>query len=261
VNVRATPVRALVPCLLAVIACTSGTETDNPASGSLVRFDASTCKSETVERSTVPGRSADALVTASDYDGLTCLEWERQTDQELVIRFLNVTGPCAVAWQGNATTTVDGGLALTAKNPSCEITRCGSCLYDLEFVVKDSVPPGLDVTLALADCKGEPSGRTLSAVLPADATDSGILCRYADGSAFGQKLAREGLCGARFSPCGAASGTCPENTSCSDELTCTELGDELGSVLCLAPCTLDEDCAPAGVTRCEEGVCVVPPGF
>jgi hypothetical protein len=262
VNVRAQPfARALAPGLLLVVACASGTETDNPASGPLVRFDASACKTEPVERSTAPGRSTDAFVTTSDDDGLSCVEWERREDGELALRFLNVTGPCSVEWRGTATARADGGLDVLAKNPSCEIARCGSCLYDFELAVKDTVPSGLSVTLALANCKGELSEQTLSVVLPADAADSGIRCRYADGSAYGQQLAQEGRCGSRFSPCGAGSISCPENTSCTAGLACTELGDGVGSMLCLASCTADEGCSPTGVTRCENGVCSVPPAF
>jgi hypothetical protein len=262
VNVRAKPLaRALVPGLLVVVACASGTETDNPASGPLVRFDASACKKEPVERSTLPGRSTDAFVTASDYDGLTCVEWERGEGGELALRFLNVAGPCSVAWQGAATARADGGLDVVVKNPSCEVARCGSCLYDFELAVRDAEPAGGNVTLALADCEGELSEQTLSAVLPADAADSGILCRLTDASAFAQQLAQEGRCGSVFSPCGAGSTFCPENTTCTDGLTCTDLGDGLGSLRCLASCAVDEDCTPPGVTQCEDGVCAVPPAF
>jgi len=245
--------------LLCAVGCASGTETDNPAEP-LVRFEGSVCKKEAAQTSEVPGQSSEAFVTASDYDGLSCIEWERREGGELGLKFSNVEGPCSVPWEGSVKKT-GNGLDVVASNPTCEIAPCGWCLYDFELTVARTEPTGLGVTLGLVSCAGEAPQQSEAVTLPADASDSGILCRYAHGVAFDEQLAVEGRCGARFGPCASASSYCGPNGSCADGLVCTDVGGTIGSMRCLDPCETDADCTPVGVTRCADGVCTVPAAF
>src|SRR5262245_5201473 len=94
-----------------VAACSSAGGEAPPLTGDLATFSDSGCKKE----ATGDGGGDDGddgggygspirepLVTASDYDGLRCIEWERQADDVLTLRLLNFDGPCGASWTGRA---------------------------------------------------------------------------------------------------------------------------------------------------------------
>jgi hypothetical protein len=93
--------------------------------------------------------------------------------------------------------------------------------------------------------------------LPADAADSGILCRYAHASGYQQQAAATGNCGTRFVQCGVEAYC--ESPDCVDGLACTEVAPD--DQRCLVPCETDDDCTPAGTAQCVGGLCEVPAGF
>lgn len=247
-------VLASVGVIGAAAACEGGTETDNPRKdGTLVAFDASACKKEAAAES---GRSQEALVTASDYDGLRCVEWEKQTNGELTVRLLNVNGGCSVPWEGDARVRDDATLELTLVNPSCAIARCGWCIYDFAFTLRGAPPPaGLPIEVGQVACPGEDPEWDPTIVLPDAAGDSGILCRYANQFAYDQQLSEQDRCGSKFGTCGDQGGFCASGggpIACRDNLVCSPADD---ASRCLEPCTTDADCTPQAVSACIDGIC------
>lgn len=245
--------RATVLASGAVVACAGGTETDNPhKSGDLVAFDASACKKEAVEAS---GTSSEAFVVASEFDGLTCLEWETENDETVTFRVLNLNGGCSVQWSGDAVVQADGSLELLLTNTQCAVARCGWCLYDFQFGVRN-VPPlsALPVRIGTIGCPGEAPSFDNELTLPEDAPASGILCRYTSIFAYDQLLGERDLCGSRFGSCRDEAGFCTTEgaTECREGLVCAPVDD---TKRCLSPCETDDDCAPREVSACVDGIC------
>lgn len=245
--------RASVWASGAVVACASGTETDNPhKSGDLVAFDASACKKEAAETS---GKSFEAVVAASEYDGLTCLEWETKSDGVVSFRILNLNGGCSVPWSGDAVVRADGSLELLLTNTKCAVAACGWCLYDFEFGVRN-VPPlsGLPVRIGTIGCPGETPTFDHELTLPEDAEAAGVLCRYTKSFAYDQLLAEQDRCGSQLGSCRDQAGFCKTEgaAQCRGDLVCAPTDD---SNRCLTPCTSDDDCSPREVSACVDGVC------
>jgi hypothetical protein len=245
--------RASVWASGAVVACAGGTETDNPhKSGDLVAFDASACKTEAAETS---GKSFEAVVATSEYDGLTCLEWETKSGGVVSFRVLNLNGGCSVTWSGDAVVRADGSLELLLTNTKCAVAACGWCLYDFQFDVRN-VPPlsGLPVRIGTIGCPGETPTFDHELSLPADAGPSGILCRYTNVSAYDQLLVEHDRCGSQFGSCRDQDGFCKTDGApeCREGLVCTPAAD---SERCLTPCTSDYDCSPGEVSACVDGIC------
>jgi hypothetical protein len=237
-----------------VVACAGGTETGNPNhGGSVVAFDASACKKEQPVES---GRSQQGIVDASEYDGLRCVEWERTSDSLLTLRLLNVNGGCSVPWQGEGHVRDDGSLELLLVNPKCAVALCGWCLYDFAFTLRDApAPAGLPIEVGQVACPGDEPTWEPALVLPADAGDSGIVCRYANQFAYDQQLQEQDRCGSQFGTCGDQGGFCSASGGpivCRDDLVCSPAD---GVNRCLEPCTADADCAPHAVSACIDGIC------
>jgi hypothetical protein len=246
-------VRTSVWASSSLVACAGGTETDNPRKpGDLVSFEASACKKEAPEES---GRSSEALVASSEYDGLTCVEWETEGSGVLTLRILNLNGGCSVPWNGNAEVQEDGSLDLTLENPKCAIAACGWCLYDFRFTVRGAPPPGgLPLRIGTIACPGEAPSWDHALSLPEDAGDSGIVCRYAHPVAYDEQLEREDRCGAKFGTCGGQGGFCTISGTepCREGLVCSAAD---ATDRCLEPCDTDEDCSPRAVSACVDGIC------
>ena len=246
--------RAGVAVLGTVVACEGGTETDNPGKGeTLVSFEASACKKDAEVQS---GQSQEALVTASEYDGLRCVEWEKQRGGELTIRLLNVNAGCSIPWNGEASVRDDGTVELRLVNTACAVALCGWCIYDFSFTLKGAAPPaGLPIEVGQVACLGGAPEWEPVIVLPDDAPDSGILCRYANQFAYDQLLGEQDRCGSKFGTCGNQGGFCAPTggtTTCRDDLVCVP-ADEASR--CLEPCRSDDDCTPRAVSACVDGVC------
>jgi hypothetical protein len=236
------------------VACEGGTETGNPGKDdSLVAFDASACKKDAEVPS---GQSQEALVTASEYDGLRCVEWEKQSDGKLTVRLLNVHGGCSIPWKGEAGVRDDGTVELRLVNPACAVALCGWCIYDFSFTLKGApAPAGLPLEVGQVACPGDAPEWDPVIVLPDDAADSGILCRYANQFAYDQLLGEQDRCGSKFGTCGDQGGFCAPaggTTTCRDDLVCA-LADDASR--CLEPCHSDDDCTPRAVSACVDGVC------
>jgi hypothetical protein len=225
------------------VSCAGGTETENPAT--LEDFSSSACKSRAAD----PGQQA--LVVASDAEGLQCVEWTKNGDKTLTIRLLNFPEPCGDNYLGTAKAATDGTLELAVHKASCDVFRCGTCVFDFEYALT-GVDTGreLSIHLGSAICATEPTMFTDEITLPVDQQDSGVACRYLGRSAVEQYGRGRGTCGERNLPCGTCDGT--DTQTCSSGLTCTEVDDN--DSRCLASCETDADCA-GGLTTCQDGLC------
>jgi hypothetical protein len=227
----------------AVVSCAGGTETDNPAT--LKDFSASACKT----RQTDPAQQA--LVVASDAEGLQCIEWQADATGSLELELLNFPEPCGNAYLGAATQAAGGPLLLSVHKDSCEVFRCGTCVFDFRFTLQ-----GIDTTRDLplkigsAVCEGEPIDYADAFTLPLATQASGSVCRYLYRNAVEQYGRERGTCGSQNLPCGDCTST--DTTSCGAGLTCTQVATS--DARCLATCSRDDDCA-GGLTRCQDGVC------
>lgn len=229
--------------LASVVSCAGGTETGNPAT--LKGFTASGCKSRP------PEAGQQALVRASDAEGLQCVEWSRDAGGSLTLRLLNFPEPCGDQYLGAAGVTKAGELELSVYKDSCGVLRCGTCVFDFDFQLSgiDATAP-LDLRTGTANCKSDPTTWDDTVTLAVDQADSGVLCRYLERSALEQYGRGRGTCGQLDMPCGDCGGL--DTQSCGDGLTCTEIG--AGDSRCLAPCASDSDCA-GGLTTCQDGLC------
>lgn len=229
--------------LVAALSCTGGTETDNPAT--LTDFTGSACKSQTQD----PGQQA--IVLESDAEGLQCVEWEKQPDGSLGVRLLNFPEPCGDDYQGTARLAQDGSLELAVHKASCDVLRCGSCVFDFAYTLSgiDFAEP-LSIHLGSAVCASQPTTFADEVTLPVDERDRGVVCRYLERSPLEQYGRGRGSCGERNLPCGTCDGT--DNLTCQSGLTCSELDDN--DSRCLQDCTSDADCA-GGLTTCQDGLC------
>jgi hypothetical protein len=163
--------------LLVFISCT-GTETDNP----LVDFNHSGCKNHgddtALSASGVASQRHALDVDGGTDDGRYCFAWQVADDGTLRIDVVNYPTACSVDFSSASASLGEGALALSIQRASCVVARCGGCVYDLAFDVRD-----VDHTRPLAlelierNCEGEPidgAGKTLT--LPIDAEDSGERC-------------------------------------------------------------------------------------
>jgi hypothetical protein len=230
--------------LVAAVSCTGGTETDNPAT--LADFSSSACKS----REGDPGQQA--LVLESDAEGLQCVEWTQEASGSLGVRLLNFPEPCGEDYLGTAKTAADGTLELAVHKSSCEVFRCGTCVFDFAYTLSgvDSSQP-LSIHLGSATCATEPTTFTDEVTLPVDEQETGVVCRTLNRSAVEQYGRGRGRCGARNMPCGTCDGA--DNTSCDTGLTCVEVASN--DTRCLEICTTSDDCT-GGLTTCQDGHCM-----
>lgn len=245
--------RRAMPCLLlplwlvASCAGAGGTETDNP-DDVLTDFSSSSCKNKP------PGDGQQALVLASDAEGLQCVEWEAQDDGGLQLRLLNFPEACGKQYLGRAEHGSDGALQVSVYKNDCQVYRCGTCVYDFDFELEHvALDEALRLRVGNAVCASQPTTFDEEFTLPIDEEPSGIRCRPLGGYALQQYASARGSCGERNMPCGDCAS--PGNTACAAGTTCQEL--ESGDSRCLTSCTSDDDCL-AGLTSCVEGACRAP---
>jgi hypothetical protein len=236
---------ALVMTVFSATSCAGGTETDNPAV-SVADFSSSSCKNRDV------GGGQQGLRLETSPDGLQCLTWTAETDA-LRIQLLNFPEPCGDRYLG-AASLAGGALQLSVYKDSCQVLRCGTCVFDFDFElggVDESRP--LALQLGSAVCETEPTAFGDELTLPLDEQPSGARCRYLERSAVEQYGRERGTCGTANMPCGDCMSA--DQASCAAGTTCTEVAD--GDARCLAPCESDDDCVP-GVTACTGGFCRAP---
>lgn len=238
--------RIAVTFLVSVVSstsCSGGTETGNPAA-TLKDFSASACKT----RELPPG--TQALVLASDADGLQCVEWSAGEDGSLAVRLLNFPEPCGNAYLGRASLASDG-LALSVYKDTCPAFKCGWCVFDFDFALGGvDTAHDLPVRAGSAACETEPTTYTDELSLPLAKQPEGVVCRNMERSPLEWYGRARDKCGQRNFPCGDCNGA--DQTSCDAGLTCTEIA--AGDSRCLQQCATDDDCA-GGLTTCQDGVC------
>jgi hypothetical protein len=234
--------------LASVVSCagtgtgTGGTETGNPAS--LEHFAASDCKSRAPE----PGQQA--LLLASAVDGLQCVEWSRDAAGALDLRLSNFPEPCGDKYLGAAHVADDGALELSVYKDSCEVFRCGTCVFDFDFRLSGiEAESPLELRTGTATCESAKTTWEEALSLAIDEQPSGVRCRYLRRNVLDQYASSRGTCGQRNMPCGDCSSVGP--SSCADGLTCSSVAD--GDARCLASCSSDDDCG--GAMACRDGSC------
>jgi hypothetical protein len=246
----------LIPLFGALLplAC-GGTETGNPASpaGPLTHFESSACKTDANAESGSNGQTQQALVVASSYDGLQCIEWEHGASAgDITLRLINFPGGCSVKWDGKATVDAPGTVDLELVNTGCTVARCGTCLYDATYDLTGITnAASLGVRIGYVDCPTMGDVRwQFETTLAMGTSPSGITCRYAPlNSVLSSKA-----CGGPNLLCGGASGIC-NSTPCPGDLVCAPVSAD--DQRCLAACTTDGDCSPAGTLTCVAGLCRV----
>lgn len=240
-------------CLGAVAACT-GTDVGNPPRGGLADFETPGCKHGDEAKALPPSVRGLAL-NDSAYAGLTCFVWQR-SGEDLRIEVTNYAAGCGsdAGWKPSSRLRADGALELVLDNPTCLSAKCGWCLYDLGFEVRDVgvMSQALEVHVLGDTCSDERSD--LAATLAIDDAASGVVCSYANKWALDWHACELESTGQERMPCGVCRE--PGSTTCAAGLTCTEVEPEHS--LCLASCSSDADCAPRDVLRCEDGVCRLP---
>lgn len=231
--------------LASLVSCSgSGTETDNPLAP-LRDFSSSGCKNE--EQAPQP----QALVRESDADGLTCVEWQRGAGGDLDLQLYNFSAACGDEYLGKAGFTSDGTLEVSVYRDTCQVAKCGSCLFDFHYQLQSvSADAPLSVRIGAAVCESQPTTFSDELTLPIDAQESGIACRALESAALAWYARGRGACGNVNMPCGASCEGA--DRTCGEGLSCTELAPS--DSRCLVDCESDEDC-PSGLTRCLDGVC------
>lgn len=232
-----------------VVSCAGGTETDNPASP-LAGFESSACKTKAAS----PG--PQALVLESDVEGLQCVEWEQLGSDSLRLRLLNFPAPCGEQYLGRAATGSDGALEVSVYKDTCDVFRCGTCVFDFDYELSVTLDEPLELRLGTAICASKPTTFDLELMLPVDTESSGITCRALEHSALEMYGRARGTCGQRNMPCGDCNTA--DVSSCTGDLVCTTLGDN--DARCLVPCASNDECT-AGVTTCLDGVCQAATSF
>lgn len=229
--------------LAAAVSCTGGTETTNPAT--LADFSSSACKSREGDP------SQQALVLESDAEGLQCVEWAQDASGSLDVRLLNFPEPCGEDYLGTAKTVADGSLELVVHKSTCDVFRCGTCLFDFAYTLAgiDTSQP-LSIHLGSATCASEPTTFTDEVTLPVDEHETGVVCRYVTRNYIEQYGDGRNRCGERNMPCGTCDGR--DTTTCATGLTCAEVASD--DTRCLESCSTSDDCA-GGLTTCDDGLC------
>jgi hypothetical protein len=208
--------------------------------------------------SAVDYRTVEQALLARDETpiALECLQWNHGGGKAM-FSFRNFAGPCSVVWDGEATLKAPGEVVIGLHNSSCEIARCGSCIYDvnaeLAGPLEALVAPGSSVTrvtLELHDCKGE---STQSYDWEIFLKESGASCRPVDGWSWFYEQASQSEAFTEtqlnlYAPCGDSEGAveCTEDRSCSGGY-------------CVPGCGADVDCPLGGALTCREGACLVKP--
>lgn len=217
-----------------------------------------------------PRGSATGLGSALDYGGieqalvardetplaLECLQWNYGGGSAMLF-VRNFAGPCSVVWEGETTLRAAGDVVISLRNSSCDIARCGSCLYDADAELASPlaalVADGSDstrVTLELRDCNGE---LTRAQDWEITLEERGDSCRPVEGwSWVYDKASQSGAFSETqlnlYAPCGDSEGAveCTEDRSCNGGY-------------CVPGCGSDVDCPLDGALTCRDGACMLKP--
>lgn len=209
-------------------ACT-GTDSGNPP---VIDFRNSACHDQSYQGD----KDLQSLAPDARYKGLTCVVSERHPDA-LHLYVSNYAAACAegVSWAPRIEQR-NGGIDLILEDDTCQVGRCGTCLYDLDFVLP---PASGEVHLYQQGCGNE--RHEIAAPL------EGTACDYTSMSALvfravgdtGERM----LCG---------DGPYSAKGPCDPGLTCTQVNtDPYGR--CLRSCKSDTDCDT--FSTCSDNVC------
>jgi hypothetical protein len=222
-------------------------------------FSSSACKKDTAAKVALAHlRKLNVIDSEAGLDGLRCVAWERVGTNELKLDLYNFDAACGALWTGDGVVAADGTLALHVNNPSCQIAKCGICLYDWSFDLHLSVAANQAVALDIAvdACEGQQSTQRSSAVIGPEA--KGIRCTLAHYGAMNWQATAAGTCGKAGMPCVGSllcgSGSFTSTGTCADDLVC-DSSSAVNEPVCFVPCTTVADCPRADVYGCQAGLC------
>jgi hypothetical protein len=236
----------------AVAACSGGGVSQDS-------FSSSACKKETTaEMRLARMRSLNVLGSEAGLEGLRCVAWKRASDDRLLLDLYNFEGACGAVWTGEGKLAADGSLAVHIDNPSCQIAKCGICLFDWSLDLHLGLPAdqavGLDV--AVDSCAGEETTTHVAALIGPEAT--GIRCALAHYGALNWQATAKGTCGQAGMPCEGSllcgSGSFTSTGTCAAGLVCDSAA-AVNEPVCLVPCTTTAECPRADVYACQAGAC------
>jgi hypothetical protein len=228
-----------------LLAACSGTDTGNPP---VIDFRNSACHDQSydVDKDAIlQSLDEGPLVPDEHYKGLTCLVSERRTDA-LHLFVSNYVAACAegVNWKPRVEERSDGGLDLILEDDDCQVGRCGSCLYDLDFELPLELASAREVHVYQQGCGSE--RHEIAATL---SKPNGVACDYISTSALVFRARDE--TGERML-CGTDSSF-GELGPCDANLACTQLDTAQPYGRCLRTCTTNTDCD--ALSQCTTGVC------
>ncbi|MET0286476.1 MAG: hypothetical protein ABW352_18485 [Polyangiales bacterium] len=222
-----------------LLAACSGTDTGNPP---VIDFRNSAChdQSYTGDKDAIlQSLDEGPLTPDARYKGATCVVSERREDA-LHVFVSNYEAACAegVDWKPRVEERSDGGLDLILEDDACQVGRCGTCLYDLDFELPLALSTAQEVHIYQQGCGDQ--RHEIAAPLDGvacDYTSVGALVFRARGETGERMLCGDGAHGV-WGPC-------------DDGLACTEVGTQYGR--CLRSCTQDADCD--ALSACDGSVC------
>lgn len=250
------------PLLIALVLATPSlacSSSEPPAEKPSDSFSSSACKKEKSPTSLASHiRTLRVISNESGLAGLRCVAWQRVSANELRLDLYNFNSACGATWTGNGTVAADGTLNLHIDNPSCNIARCGSCMYDWSFDLNVTIAAGGPVPVAISvnACAATQAPTTWSAVIGAE--QSGIRCTLADYGSLTWQASATNTCGTAGMPCVGSllcgSGQATSTGTCGAGLVCDSSAAE-NQPVCLVPCTVQDDCPRPDVWSCQSGLC------
>lgn len=220
-------------------------------------FTASACKSDTLAASTKARiRGLKVIDDETGLEGLRCVAWQRVSPAEVKLDLFNFDAGCASDWTGAGSVAPDGTLALNVD--TCQLSKCGTCLYDWSFDVHAQVAAAQPVALklTLSTCGEQQADATTTAVIGPE--PSGIRCALASYGAVNWLASAMKTCGSAGMPCVGSllcgSGAFSSTGTCTQGLVCDN-GGTPDQPVCLHPCTTVADCPRADVYACQAGLC------
>jgi hypothetical protein len=203
-------------------------------------------------------RSLKVIDSERGLEGLRCVAWERVSVGELKLDLYNFDAACGATWTGDGAVAADGALELHIDNPSCEIAKCGICLYDWSFDLHVDVPAeqAVPLTIAVDACQGQQSTALSTAVMGPEV--KGIRCALGAYGAMTEQAYAAGTCGKAGMPCVGSlfcgTGSFTSTGTCAEGLVCDSSAAP-NEPVCFVPCTTVADCPRADVYACQAGLC------
>jgi hypothetical protein len=221
-------------------------------------FQSGPCKKSETAKSHLARRYRAVIDDDTGLEGLRCVAWSRVGTAELKLDLYNFEGACGATWVGDSAIGADGAIGLAIDNPSCEVSKCGKCLYDWSFDIQGAIPagPSLPINITVNTCTGQQAPAQIATTLGAE--DHGLACSFADYGGLLWQASATNVCGTLGMPCVGSSlcgsGSFTSTGTCSGALVC-DSSAATNEPRCLAACTTAQDCPRSDAWACRDGLC------